>query len=265
MGWREVSAGWEGQMKTLPVHEAAAIFPMMSEEEVGRLVEDIKKHGQLVPIALYAGRVLDGRNRLAACKLAGVVPVTQDMTASVNKRGGPVNYVLSANLERRHLDESQRAMVAARLATMGRGRQAANPSIEGFSQPDAAARLNVGRASVERARTVIDSGVPELVQAVDRGEIAVSLASKAATLPKTKLEAAVAGGRKAVKEAVREASPDPPMHKPVRWDEDETCAELHRVMGEAWDAWDGRPSARRLRDVLALWIAKFEEGKSNVA
>ncbi|SRR6266852_1613886 len=65
------------------------------------------------------------------------------------------------------------------------------PSIEGMSisQTEAAKLLNVGVASVERAAVVLkkdDEGnhlvVPELIAAVDRGDIAVSQAAKAAKL-----------------------------------------------------------------------------------
>jgi hypothetical protein len=55
-------------------------------------------------------------------------------------------YVLSANLHRRHLNESQRAMVAAKLATLGHGQRAersANLPISPDTQPEAAAMLHV--------------------------------------------------------------------------------------------------------------------------
>ncbi len=68
-------------------------------------------------------------------------------------------------------------MCAARLATL---RQGGDRRSEGFKSPigdlntqaDAAKMLNVGKRSVERAREVLDDGVPELVEAVDRGEVA---------------------------------------------------------------------------------------------
>lgn len=74
------------------------------------------------------------------------------------------------NLHRRHLSESQRAMVAARLATLPKGANQ-HASIEAPSQADAAELLNVSRPSVQRACDVLDHGVPELVQAVERDEV----------------------------------------------------------------------------------------------
>lgn len=64
-------------------------------------------------------------------------------------------------------------MVAGKLANLGRGRPSEIPPIGGITASDAAAKLNVGTRSVERAREVIDNGAPELVQAVERGEVSV--------------------------------------------------------------------------------------------
>ena len=53
-------------------HPVAAIFPAMTEPELSVLAEDIAARGLLQPIVLdREGRLLDGRNRLAACRRAG--------------------------------------------------------------------------------------------------------------------------------------------------------------------------------------------------
>jgi len=44
-------------------HEAANIFPMMSDAELDDLTESIRANGQRHPILLYEGKILDGRNR----------------------------------------------------------------------------------------------------------------------------------------------------------------------------------------------------------
>ena len=62
-------------MSELAVHPVAALFPMLAGDELEELAADIKARGLLQPIVLDAeGRILDGRNRLAACKIAGVEP-----------------------------------------------------------------------------------------------------------------------------------------------------------------------------------------------
>jgi hypothetical protein len=110
--------------------------------------------------------------------------------------------VIDRNLNRRHLDESQRAMVAAKLANMKRGDNQ-HTSIEATSKERAAELLNVGRASVERAKKVQTKGDPELQRAVDTGEISVSAAASIADLPKGEQKAAVRGGKKAAAKAAK--------------------------------------------------------------
>jgi ParB-like chromosome segregation protein Spo0J len=67
-------------MSELAVHPVAALFPMLADDELGELAADIKERGLLQPIVLDAeGRVLDGRNRLAACKKVGVEPTFRDV------------------------------------------------------------------------------------------------------------------------------------------------------------------------------------------
>ena len=85
--------------------------------------------------------------------------------------------MLSLNLHRRHLNESQRAMVANNIANLEKGRPSKNPQICGLSQAEAAKRLNVGKRSVEHARKVKTKGTAELVDAVESGKISVSSAS----------------------------------------------------------------------------------------
>src|SRR5205085_4815531 len=52
------------------VHPVAALFPLLPPDELAALAADIRAHGLLHAVVLGAdGQVIDGRNRLAACKL----------------------------------------------------------------------------------------------------------------------------------------------------------------------------------------------------
>ena len=165
---------------THPFHRLADVFPLLAGDEFTSLVEDVRAHGLREPIWLHPdGSILDGRNRYRACVEAGVDPVYRTFAGD---DAAALALVVSANLTRRHMDASQRALVAGKLANLQDGRHAA--SIEAaVSQPAAAKLLNVGRASVQRAREVIDHGVPELVRAVERGDVSISSAALISTLP----------------------------------------------------------------------------------
>jgi hypothetical protein len=71
----------------------------------------------------------------------------------------PLEFVLTANLRRRHLNEGQRAMVGSKVATLQHGQKKADvPS--GISVPEAATMLNVSERSIQRARVVQEQGSP---------------------------------------------------------------------------------------------------------
>src|SRR6516225_6420384 len=63
------------------VHSAADVFPMMSDDELQKLGEDIKKHGLKHPLTFFKSGddvsvLVDGRNRLMAMELVGIDPDT---------------------------------------------------------------------------------------------------------------------------------------------------------------------------------------------
>jgi hypothetical protein len=55
-------------------HQFANLFPLVAEDGLQKLAQDICNHGQLEPIVLLEGEVLDGRCRYLACQIAGVEP-----------------------------------------------------------------------------------------------------------------------------------------------------------------------------------------------
>lgn len=153
----------------------------MTQPELRDLADDIKANGLLAPVTLYEDKVLDGRNRYRACKLAGVEPKFRQLP----KGQDPLKFVLSANVHRRHLTESQRALIAARLATMQRGRPKGDAAHDSphTSSPlksvaEAARELDVSPSSVERAKRVLREASPAEVHAVERGEKTVKEAAR---------------------------------------------------------------------------------------
>jgi ParB-like chromosome segregation protein Spo0J len=178
----------------------------MSSEEFESLKSDIEQNGQMHEIVLWRGLVVDGRNRLRACLELGVEPETVSLDSSMD----PVVFAISNNLHRRHLSTTQRAMVAAKLANLSKHKKKDDTSND-VSQDDAASVLNVSVPSVQRAKQVIENGSSELVEAVERGEVPVSLAAKlvAQQPDKSKQSEIVERGACAVRDYLEDDEPSP--------------------------------------------------------
>ena len=186
---------------TYPLHPAAEIFPVMDEAAFAALVADIAAHGQREPILVLDGQVIDGRHRLRACEQLGLEPLVRQVSAD---DGDPFGLVVSLNLHRRHLSEGQRAIIAARLATLPHGRPDANAQICAFTQDEAAQHLKVSRRTVQHARAVLDHGIDELQAAVKGGEISVSAAAELSRLPADTQRAALTKTPEEIRAIARE-------------------------------------------------------------
>lgn len=175
----------------------------MTAAEYAALRDDIEAHGQREPIWVFDGQIIDGRHRAQACEDLGIEPAVREYDGDESSL---VAFVVSLNLHRRHLDESQRAIVAGRLSNLRDGQradQAAPIGAPAVSQDAAAELLNVGRRSVQRAREVLDHGAPELVAAVERGEVSVSAAASVAEMPKEAQAEIIARGEREILEAAK--------------------------------------------------------------
>ena len=193
-------------------HPLADLFPLIEGEDFSAFVADIKACGQREPIVTMDGMILDGRNRYRACLAAGIEPRFTPYTGD-----DPLGFVLSLNLRRRHLNETQRALVAARLAVLAphrprRDKPANLPAFSQheFSQDEAAARLNVSPRLVRHARVVLDHASASIRHAAERGLLAVSAASQAARLSHAMQDdiagRAEAGQANAVRTAIKQGA-----------------------------------------------------------
>jgi hypothetical protein len=135
------------------IHPVAAIFPVLADDELQELADDIRANGLHQPIVRdAAGVIIDGRNRLLACLRSGVEPRFTALPAGAD----PVAYILSANVQRRHLNKGQIAMAIAKGRTFssvkfqGKGEAATSAGLSG-------AMLSKAIAVLEHASGLVDA------------------------------------------------------------------------------------------------------------
>lgn len=190
---------------TFKIHPVAALFPMMTDAELEELAEDIEKHGLCQPIVLNRDEstVIDGRNRLRACQIAGantgedylVTTALPEMT-----EGEILDYVISANLHRRHLSAGQKAALAYKLKPMyaeaakkrqrehggtapGKPKETLVANSPQVSEHERKSREQAAKAVGSSGRSVSDfeaikKEAPDLAEKVENNEMTLNAATK---------------------------------------------------------------------------------------
>jgi ParB-like chromosome segregation protein Spo0J len=167
----------------LEPHKLALAFPKYKSKDFVILFRDIQEHGVRVPITMFEGKVLDGRNRFEAAARAGLTEIpASEFEGSFDQAR---DFVISLNMNRRHLTDDQRAGIAAKLATMKHGGNRSKPPIGGLppdippdmSIADAADKMKVSKRTAERAKA-LEREDPALLDEVIGGETRKKAAAK---------------------------------------------------------------------------------------
>ena len=220
-------------MSNYAFHPLAEIFPLLEGAPFDALVEGIRKHGLIQPIVLHDGKIIDGRNRYRACLATGVEPRFVDLEwdglladfvweCGNRREETPGQRVISAGRyavaredEARSRQGARTDLTSVQICTeveqpvmdvfeVGVFRSYPEPEDFGRSRAVAAEKFNVSERTVSNSVKVVKDGAPELVAAVERGEVSVSAAADVATLPKPKQAEIVARGEKEILQAAKQ-------------------------------------------------------------
>jgi len=177
----------------LPLHPLCTLFPAMDSETFRAFVADIADNGLREPIVTLEGQVLDGRNRQAACAELGLVADLVEYDGA-----DPLAFVLSKNLARRHLDASQRAMIAARLVTWQKGMNQHSATPANLPVSKASRIMNVSARAVAAAKAIREFGSQALIAAISDGLISVHAGEALVDMADRDVRVLIAAGERAV-------------------------------------------------------------------
>ncbi len=198
-------------------HEVANLFPLIEGQAFDELVTDIREHGLQQPIWTYQDKIIDGRNRYRACLEANVEPRYQEWDC----KGSLISFAVSMNIRRRHLDSSQRAMIAVRSLPLYEAESAKRHGgdhkseeyqdgknsilISGASVGLAAKDFGTNEKYVQHAKDIMKHA-PELEEHIANGTITLPDAKAIANLPKESQSAIVEQATKKKEQTGRRVS-----------------------------------------------------------
>ncbi len=209
----------------------------MSDADFQSLAEDIALNGLKQPVVIFEDQVLDGWHRYTACLKAGMTP----KVVHLEQDEDPVAFVLSMNMNRRHLTASQRAAAVVKCADW---RGVGSNQHEGGSAPSAEAlaeQADVSERTIRHAKAAEEAGLGD---AVLEGEVSAKRAAEVAKMPKRQQAKALREGPK----PKEKTGPADIEEEDGRQLLEEMVAELTADLAAAELIIDGKP------EVAAAWL-----------
>jgi hypothetical protein len=167
----------DAEVEKLEAHPYANYFPLMNAKDMADLAADIAaKEGLGLPIILYQGKILDGRNRLTGCKKVKVKPHFVEFTGNEEKAW---DLVETLNLHRRDLKPGQRALGAAKAYRANGDHKPGPKSVKTLpnSMASLASQFKTSKPSIIQALDLLDEA-PDLALEVEMDQISLAQASK---------------------------------------------------------------------------------------
>ncbi|HTH58602.1 MAG TPA: ParB/RepB/Spo0J family partition protein [Paraburkholderia sp.] len=263
----------------LELHPLCTLFPRLEGADFEALKADIEANGQLQPIVVQGGMILDGGNRYRACIELGIEPLIDETDFGDYDL---LSYVLSVNLKRRHLTPGQQAAIVASAQDWVKAQAVGKPKSDHViplaTVADRAAQSGASIPTQKRADRVAKAD-PELAKRVAHGEISLPNAVKQirSTHVETERRDAEAGTESANSHAASDEQSSPLDDDPYAEIEalqkrvsvlsseidslaaNDTGAEIHRLTQLLLNA-EGKVSALEEKQKALKWFgSKFAE------
>lgn len=194
-----------------------AYIDPLTEDEFAALERSLLSEGCRDALVLWGDILVDGHNRYGICRKHGI-PFNTMQNQTFQSMDDVHLWMIDNHLGRRSVSDFQRGVLALRKKEIVAARQAQQPSAESAgadvsAQPEAgppwtreavARAARVSSATLGQIEKIQKTAAPELVSAVKSGVISINAAAAVASLPSEKQVAAVAGGKKELRQAARQ-------------------------------------------------------------
>jgi hypothetical protein len=231
-----------------------AYIDPLTEDEYAALERSLLAEGCRDALVLWGDVLVDGHNRYSICQKHGI-PFKTVQNERFQSMDDVYLWMIDNHLGRRSVSDFQRGVLALRkkeILSARAPKPQPEPSPEQPAEVEAPEKAPVKaepeppvtREALARAARVSSTtlgqiekiqktAAPELVEAVKAGVISINAAAAVASLPDEQQKAAVAGGKKELREAarqVREArKPPKPEAPPPPADATPEQLEIHRL------------------------------------
>ena len=205
-------------MKITVLDELRAYIDPLTPDEHDALERSILAEGCRDALVLWGDILVDGHNRYGICTKHGLPFQTVQNTRFQSMEDVHL-WMIDQHLGRRSVSDFQRGVLALRkkeilaarpkplpapLPPAQEGEAAAPPPEPRLASREAIARAaRLSSATVAQIEKIQKAAAPELVEAVKTGAVSISAAAAIAALPAEEQQAAVAGGKKELREAAK--------------------------------------------------------------
>ena len=270
-----------------------AYIDPLTPDEYAALERSLLSEGCRDSLVLWGDLLVDGHNRYGICQKHGIAFNTVQNT-SFKSMDDVHLWMIDNHLGRRSVSDFQRGVLAlrkkeivsARLAqaklkpaatheadaAAGDEPASAASGVAVESEPpwtrDVVARAaRVSNATLNQIEKIQKTAAPELVGAVKSGVISINAAAAVASLPSDKQVAAVAGGKKELREAARQvrearqpAKPKPDVESPPE-DATPDQLEIHRLTVLVAELKDERDQLKKKVQHLTIALSEARGGE----
>jgi transposase-like protein len=266
---------------TITINEdLRAYIDPLTEDEFAALERSLLAEGCRDALVLWGDLLVDGHNRYSICQKHGIAFNTMQNHTFQSIEDVHL-WMIDNHLGRRSVSDFQRGVLALRKKEIVAARQeqarqsAAQPAgTDASAQSDgdppwtreAVARTaRVSSATLGQIERIQKTAAPELVGAVKSGLISINAAAAVASLPSEKQVAAVAGGKKELRQAarqVREARlPPKPEQDPPPIDATPEQIEIHHLLQQVVELTQERDQLKKKVQHLTIALAEARSGQ----